>query len=74
MGVDIFFVISGFLISSLILKDLNDGSFSLIAFWERRIRRIMPALVTVVLATLVPGWFLFLPEDLELTIGAFKNL
>lgn len=64
MGVDIFFVISGFLISSVILNDLNDGSFSLIAFWERRIRRILPALVTVVLATLVAGWFLFLPEDL----------
>ena len=64
VGVDIFFVISGFLISSLILKELNDGSFSLIAFWERRIRRILPALVTVVLATLVAGWFLFLPEDL----------
>ena len=64
MGVDIFFVISGFLISSLILKDLNAGSFSLIAFWERRIRRILPALVTVVLATLVAGCFLFLSEDL----------
>src|ERR1700722_18589574 len=64
VGVDIFFVISGFLISSLILKELRDGSFSLISFWERRIRRILPALVTVVLATLVAGWFLFLPEDL----------
>jgi peptidoglycan/LPS O-acetylase OafA/YrhL len=64
VGVDIFFVISGFLISSLILKDLTDGTFSLTAFWERRIRRILPALVTVVLATLVAGWFLFLPEDL----------
>ncbi len=65
MGVDVFFVISGFLISTLILKELADGNFSLIAFWERRIRRILPALAVVVLATLVAGWFLFVPEDFE---------
>src|ERR1700733_12610487 len=57
VGVDVFFVISGFLISTLILKELADGNFSLIAFWERRIRRILPALTVVVLATLVAGWF-----------------
>jgi peptidoglycan/LPS O-acetylase OafA/YrhL len=65
VGVDIFFVISGFLISSLILKELDNGVFSLITFWERRIRRILPALAVVVLATLVAGWFLFLPTDFE---------
>jgi peptidoglycan/LPS O-acetylase OafA/YrhL len=63
VGVDIFYVISGYLISSLILKDLHDGIFSLITFWERRIRRILPALAVVVFATLVAGWFLFLPDD-----------
>lgn len=63
VGVDIFYVISGYLISSLILKDLDDGTFSLISFWERRIRRILPALLVVVFATIVVGWFLFLPED-----------
>ncbi len=61
VGVDIFFVISGFVISSLILRELNHGTFSLISFWERRIRRILPALVVVILATLIAGWFLFLP-------------
>ena len=66
VGVDIFFVISGFLITSLILKEINDDAFSLINFWERRIRRILPALAVVVLATLVAGWFLFLPVDFEL--------
>lgn len=65
VGVDIFFVISGFLISSLILKELGDGTFSLISFWERRIRRIFPALALVVLATLAAGWYLFLPDDFE---------
>ena len=66
VGVDIFFVISGFLITSLILKDINEGSFSLITFWERRIRRILPAMAVVVFATLVAGYFLFLPEDFAL--------
>jgi peptidoglycan/LPS O-acetylase OafA/YrhL len=66
VGVDIFFVISGFLITSLILKEINDGSFSLVRFCERRIRRILPALVVVVIAVLALGWFLYLPEDFEL--------
>jgi peptidoglycan/LPS O-acetylase OafA/YrhL len=65
VGVDIFFVISGFLISSLILKDLGNGTFSLITFWERRIRRILPALTVVVFVSLIAGWFLYLPEDFE---------
>jgi len=63
VGVDIFFVISGFLIFSLIRDELNSGTFSLIVFWERRIRRILPALAAMVLAVYVAGWFLFLPED-----------
>lgn len=63
IGVDVFFVISGFLITSLILKDLQEGRFTLANFWERRARRIIPAAVVVVLATLVGGWFLLLPTD-----------
>jgi peptidoglycan/LPS O-acetylase OafA/YrhL len=62
VGVDVFFVISGYLITSLILKDLKQGEFSLMDFWERRIRRIFPALVAVTVATLVAGWFLLLPD------------
>ena len=63
VGVDVFFVISGFLITSLIIKDLSDGKFTLANFWERRVRRIVPAAVVVVLATLVAGWFLLMPDD-----------
>jgi len=63
VGVDIFFVISGFLITGLILKDLNCGKFRILEFWTRRVRRILPALVVVVLSILAAGWFLFLPED-----------
>jgi peptidoglycan/LPS O-acetylase OafA/YrhL len=62
VGVDVFFVISGYLITSLILNDLNQGTFSLAGFWERRIRRILPALFAVTIATLAAGWFLLLPD------------
>jgi len=51
IGVDVFFVISGFLIASVVKRDLSNNTFSLIAFWERRIRRIIPALFVVVLCT-----------------------
>jgi len=61
VGVDVFFVISGYLISSLIIKELNNGTFSIVKFWERRIRRIFPALAFVVLFCMVAGWFLLLP-------------
>jgi len=66
VGVDVFFVISGYLISSLILKEIAAGDFSLPAFWERRIRRIFPALLAMVLAVVVAGWFMFLPADFAL--------
>ena len=62
VGVDVFFCISGFLITGLILKDLDAGQFQIVKFWERRIRRILPPLVVVILATLIAGWFLLLPH------------
>src|SRR5262245_18180547 len=63
VGVDIFFVISGFLISSLILSGLKDGSFSFIEFYGRRIRRLFPALIVVLLATWSVGWFILPPSE-----------
>ena len=65
VGVDIFFVISGYLITSLLLREIDAGHLSMITFWERRIRRILPALMVVILATLVAGWFLYLPRDFQ---------
>src|SRR5262249_30253879 len=62
-GVDIFFVISGFLIASLILTGLKGGSFSFAEFYARRIRRLFPALLGVLLATWVLGWFIFPPTE-----------
>lgn len=59
VGVDIFFVISGYLISSIIIKELNENKFSFLKFYERRIRRIFPALFFIIIVTTVFGYFLF---------------
>ncbi len=63
IGVDIFFVISGFLISSIIFNNIDAGSFSFIEFYSRRIRRIFPALILVLFSCLVAGWFMLLPSE-----------
>jgi peptidoglycan/LPS O-acetylase OafA/YrhL len=65
IGVDIFFVISGYLITSIILKELlTTGSFSFKHFYERRIRRILPALLFVMLVSLPFAWIILLPNSL----------
>ncbi len=64
-GVDIFFVISGYLITKLIAEELENGTFSLLNFYERRVRRIIPALLFVMLCTLPFAWFWMIPQDLE---------
>jgi len=56
-GVDVFFVISGFLIASQILREIDAGTFSMTGFWTRRTRRIVPAMATMMAATLAAGWF-----------------
>jgi len=63
VGVDVFFVLSGFLVTRLIWLDLRAGRFSLARFFERRARRILPALALVTLATLAAGWLLLLPDE-----------
>ena len=65
VGVDIFFVISGFLISSIIFKDLGRGEFSFAGFYNRRIRRIFPALTIVLIAVWALGWFFLLPDAFQ---------
>ena len=65
IGVDIFFVISGYLITSIILKELiTTDSFSFKNFYERRIRQIFPVLLLVILASLPFAWLYLLPADL----------
>ncbi|MBI5323302.1 acyltransferase family protein [Bradyrhizobium sp.] len=61
VGVDVFFVISGFLITGIIARELEQGQFSLLTFYVRRIRRIFPALLVVLAASLVLGWVFMLP-------------
>src|SRR6056300_266157 len=64
IGVDIFFVISGYLITSIILKELvTTGSFSFKNFYERRVRRILPALLFVMLVSLPFAWMYLLPDN-----------
>jgi len=64
IGVDIFFVISGYLITSLILKELKTtGKFSFRYFYERRARRILPALIVVMLASLPAAWLFLVPGN-----------
>ncbi len=63
VGVDVFFVISGYLITRLALRDLKAGTFRLAAFWERRARRILPALAALLVAVLAMGWVVLLPAD-----------
>lgn len=63
IGVDIFFVISGYLISGIIFAGIDDGKFSFIDFYARRARRIFPALAIVLAATLALGWMILLPVE-----------
>jgi peptidoglycan/LPS O-acetylase OafA/YrhL len=62
-GVDIFFVISGFLITSIIALNLNAGIFRLSNFYSKRIKRIFPSLIVVLLAVMIMGWADLLPVD-----------
>ncbi|MDJ0757878.1 MAG: acyltransferase family protein [Woeseiaceae bacterium] len=64
VGVDVFFVISGYLITSIIWKEMEQGSFSLLDFYERRARRILPALFFVILVSIPFAWIWLLPRDL----------
>jgi peptidoglycan/LPS O-acetylase OafA/YrhL len=66
VGVDVFFVISGFLITGLIIKELREKRFSVLGFWERRARRIVPALFVVTLSALLLGYVFLLPAEYEM--------
>ncbi|MFL5065228.1 MAG: acyltransferase family protein [Xanthobacteraceae bacterium] len=65
VGVDVFFVISGYLITGIIAREMARERFSLLGFYNRRVRRIFPALIVVLCATLVLGWLWMLPAPFE---------
>ncbi len=65
LGVDIFFVISGYLISSIIIREMERQSFSFASFYERRARRILPVLMTVTLVSTPMAWMFLIPEAMR---------
>lgn len=65
-GVDVFFVISGYLITRILMQDIQDNRFSLVTFYTRRARRILPALFVMILACFVAGWFMLPPNTFEI--------
>jgi peptidoglycan/LPS O-acetylase OafA/YrhL len=65
VGVDVFFVISGYLITTIILAEIEQGKFSIADFYERRARRILPALFFVIFASLPFAWIWLLPSDMK---------
>jgi peptidoglycan/LPS O-acetylase OafA/YrhL len=81
VGVDVFFVISGYLIGAAILSEMGRGEFSLINFYERRIRRIFPALFVMLLGASVLAYFYLLPSEmisfalsLQAAVFSFSNI
>jgi peptidoglycan/LPS O-acetylase OafA/YrhL len=65
VGVDVFFVISGYLITTILLREMDRGAFSIVSFYERRSRRILPALGVMMMVVLTFCWFIFLSKDLQ---------
>jgi peptidoglycan/LPS O-acetylase OafA/YrhL len=63
IGVDVFFVISGYLITDIILREMEEGTFTVIGFYERRMKRIFPALLTMIVVTLAGAVFFLTPGD-----------
>ena len=65
VGVDVFFVISGYLITTIIISEMAKGNFSIVNFYERRARRILPAMFFVIAVSLPFAWFWLGPSDLK---------
>ena len=75
LGVDVFYVISGYLISYLILQKLKSNTFTFVDFYERRARRLLPTLFLVILLSLVAGYILMMPNQLsDLSSSAISSL
>jgi peptidoglycan/LPS O-acetylase OafA/YrhL len=81
VGVDVFFVISGYLITGILVRDIEVGSFSLVSFYERRIKRIVPALLVMLAIVFGLGWLFLMPGDYDTmarsalyTVISFSNI
>lgn len=73
-GVDVFFVISGYLLTGILMRELDDGRYTLTGFYVRRARRILPAVTVVVLASLVAGFYLMAPSQFAQTANAARGV
>jgi peptidoglycan/LPS O-acetylase OafA/YrhL len=65
LGVDVFFVISGYLITGIVFKESQIGEFSILKFYERRVRRIFPLVLLITIIAFCLGFIFMLPDDLE---------
>lgn len=81
LGVDVFFVISGFLMTGIIFRGIEKGGFSILTFYKYRARRIIPALAVLCFVLLAAGWFVLLPSEFRAlgkeaaaSIGFFSNI
>lgn len=72
VGVDVFFVISGYLITAVLVSEMEAGDFSLAGFYERRARRILPALFLVLGASVIAAWLWLMPDDMESFAGSLS--
>lgn len=72
IGVDVFFVISGYLISAIIFSDLQNNKFNFSDFYVRRIKRIFPALLVILMFVLIAGWLILLPSEYS-SLGKITN-
>ena len=73
-GVDIFFVISGYLITNFILSKIKKNQFSYLNFYERRLRRLLPALFFIVIISFITGWILMMPSQFERLSASILSL
>ncbi|HHY2861313.1 acyltransferase family protein [Enterobacter hormaechei] len=71
VGVDVFFVISGFLITGIVIRALDENKFSFLDFFNRRIKRIVPNVLIVATCSVIAGWFLLLPNDYASLISSY---
>lgn len=65
VGVDVFFVISGYLITTILIEDFENNRFSILTFYERRARRLLPALILMLLLVSIVSWLILLPDDMR---------
>ena len=73
-GVDVFFVISGYLLTGILMREMDEDRYTLTGFYVRRVRRILPAVTVVVLSCLVAGFYMMAPSQFAQTAQAARGV